>query len=76
MAAAAGEIVMVYGGECTHLLSESPRLYCAAPTTWAHYDRGGELVLAVLCDAHRTPTSRRIADDAPRSAPSEFLLKR
>jgi len=67
---------MVYGGECTYLLSEAPRIYCAAPTEWVHFDKGGKQPIHVLCDAHRAPASVRIPEGATRAAPSDYLLKR
>jgi len=67
---------MVFGSECSYLLSESPRLYCAAPARWVQYDKSGVQIRNVLCDAHRTPASKRIPAEATRAAPSEYLLKR
>lgn len=66
----------VFGSECTHLASEGPYAYCGAPATWLHIDRSGTQPLNVLCDAHRTRASVPIPHDAPRTAPSEYLLKR
>lgn len=65
-----------FGADCTHLLSESPWLYCGAPARWAHYDRDMKQPLNVHCDAHRVAPSVLIPDDAPRAASSEYLLKR
>jgi len=65
----------ILGSECTHLLSESPYMFCGAPARWAHYDPAGKQVLNVLCDAHRTRASVLIPHEARRAASSEYLLK-
>lgn len=66
----------IFGADCTALLSESPVLYCGAAARWTHYDRDMKQPLNVLCDEHRVAPSVLIDDDVPRSAPSEFLLRR